>query len=197
MTRSAEKIRSAALAICRKRGGAITRASRRKAGRAGRGEAGRDAQHETAAPRPRLLERQNPAARPLPLPATKGRGMMLKNVEAKTLPRVGAVASSPEVLDQLLLRRLAGKVSRCLALEVSRGSELSTQMEFPFTPVLTSYSGEDESFDAIGHNGKVETVVCSRTKGVQKVDLTRGQRLEGCFDGLLGMLRGLPGEGGA
>jgi hypothetical protein len=37
-TRSAEKIRSAALAICRKRGGAITRASRRKAGRAGRGE---------------------------------------------------------------------------------------------------------------------------------------------------------------
>jgi hypothetical protein len=42
---------------------------------------------------------------------------MLKNVEAKTLPRVDAVASSPEVLDQLLLRRLAGKVSRCLALE--------------------------------------------------------------------------------
>jgi len=37
-TRSGEKIRSAALAICRKRGGAITRARRRKAGRAGQGE---------------------------------------------------------------------------------------------------------------------------------------------------------------
>ena len=71
--------------------------------------------------------------------------MMLKNVEAKTLSRLGAVASSPEALDQLLLRRLAGKVRRCLALEVSRRSELSTQMEFPFTPVLTGYSGKDES----------------------------------------------------
>jgi hypothetical protein len=37
-TRSAEKIRSAALAICRKRGGATTRARRRKAGRTGQGE---------------------------------------------------------------------------------------------------------------------------------------------------------------
>jgi hypothetical protein len=37
-TRGGEKIRSAALAICRKRGGAITRARRRKAGRAGQGE---------------------------------------------------------------------------------------------------------------------------------------------------------------
>jgi len=80
--------------------------------------------------------------------------MMLKNIEAKTLPRVGAVAFSPKVLDQLLLRRLAGKVSRCLALEVSRGSELSTQAEFPFTPVLTGYSGKDESSAETGHNGK-------------------------------------------
>jgi DNA-binding transcriptional MerR regulator len=37
-TRSGEKIRSAALAICRKRGGAITRAIKRKAGRDGQGE---------------------------------------------------------------------------------------------------------------------------------------------------------------
>jgi hypothetical protein len=28
------------------------------------------------------------------------------------------------------------------------------------------------------------------------MDLTRGEMLEGCFDGLLGMLRGLLGEGG-
>jgi hypothetical protein len=131
---SGEKIRRDALAICRNPGVATTRASKRKAGRAGRGEAEGDAQHDTAAPRPRLRERRDPAARPLPLPATKRRDMMLKNVEAKTLSRLGAVASSPEVLDQLLLRRLAGKVRRCLALEGSRRSELSTQMEFPFTP---------------------------------------------------------------
>jgi hypothetical protein len=37
-TRGGEKIRSAALAICRKRGGAITRAKWRKVGRAGQGE---------------------------------------------------------------------------------------------------------------------------------------------------------------
>jgi hypothetical protein len=168
-TRSGEKIRRGAPTSCRKRGAAITRASRRKAGRAGQGEAGGDAQHDTAAPRPRLQERQDPAARTLPLSATKGRGMMLKNVEAKTLPRVGAVASSPEVLDHLLLRRLAGKLRCCLTLEVSRRSELSTQMEFPFTPTLTGYSGKDESSAETGHNGGVQTKVCSRTKGVQRV----------------------------
>jgi hypothetical protein len=99
--------------------------------------------------------------------------MMLKNVEAKTLSRLGAVASSPEVLDQLLLRRLAGKVRRCLALEVSRRSELSTQMEFPFTPVLTGYSGKDESSAETGDNGQVQTFVSRQTKGVQSVDVMR------------------------
>jgi hypothetical protein len=39
-TRSGEEIRSAALAICRKRGGATTRASKRKAGRIGLHEGG-------------------------------------------------------------------------------------------------------------------------------------------------------------
>ena len=91
--------------------------------------------------------------------------MMLKNVEAKTLPRVGAVASSPEVLDHLLLRHFAVKVRRCLALEVSRRSELSTQMEFPFTPVLTGYSGKDEFSAETGDNGQVQTFVSRQTKG--------------------------------
>jgi hypothetical protein len=58
-----------------------------------------------------------------------------------------------DTLDKLLLRRLAGKVSRCLTLEVSRRSELSTQVELPFTPVLTGYSGIDESPAETGHNG--------------------------------------------
>ena len=98
---------------------------------------------------------------------------MLKNVEAKTLPRVGTVASSPEVLDQLLLRRLAGKVSRRLALDISRRSELSTQMEFPFTPALTGYSGKDESSAEPGDNGQVQTFVSRQTKGVQSVDVMR------------------------
>jgi hypothetical protein len=95
--------------------------------------------------------------------------------------------------DWLLLQRFGGEVGRGLAAELSRRHDFPTRVEFCVAPVLTSYTGEDESFDATGHNGKVETVVCSRTKGVQKVDLTRGQRLEGCFDRLLGMLRGLPG----
>ena len=111
--------------------------------------------------------------------------MMLKNVEAKTVPRVGAVASSPEVLDQLLLRRLAGKVSRCLALEVPRGSELSTQMEFPFTPVLTGHTEKDESSAARGDNGRVETNVCRQTKGVQGVDVMHREMVEKELDRLI------------
>ena len=98
--------------------------------------------------------------------------------------------------DWLLLQRFGGKVGRGLAAELSRRHDFSTRVEFCAAPVLTSYTGEDESFDATGHNDKVETVVCSRTKGVQKVDLTRGQRLEGFSDWLTGKLRGLLGEGG-
>jgi hypothetical protein len=57
--------------------------------------------------------------------------MMLKNVEAKTLPRVGAVASSPEVLDQFLLRHFAVKVRRCLALEVHDVVNFPLRWNFP------------------------------------------------------------------
>jgi hypothetical protein len=31
--------------------------------------------------------------------------------------------------------------------------DFSTQVEFPFTPVLTGYSGKDESSAETGHNG--------------------------------------------
>ena len=68
-------------------------------------------------------------------------------------------------LDQLLLERFGGKVGRGLAGELSRAHDFSNQMESLFAPDLTGYTGQDESFDATGHNGKMQTLVCRRTKG--------------------------------
>ena len=73
--------------------------------------------------------------------------------------------------DWLLLQRFGGKVGRGLAAELSRRHDFPTRIEFCVAPVLTGYSGQDESFDTTGHNGKIQTNVCSRTKGAWSVDI--------------------------
>jgi hypothetical protein len=73
--------------------------------------------------------------------------------------------------DWLLLQRFGGKVGRDLAAELSRRHDFPTRIEFCVPPVLTGYSGQDESFDTTGHNGKTQTNVCSRTKGAWSVDI--------------------------
>ena len=45
----------------------------------------------------------------------------------------------------------------------------SNWMESLFAPVLTGHSGKDESSVETGHNGRLQTFVCVRTKGVQRV----------------------------
>jgi hypothetical protein len=75
--------------------------------------------------------------------------------------------------------------------------DFSSRVESLFTPILISLSKGSAGCTETGDNGRMQTKVCNKTKGVQSVDLTRGQMLEGYFDGLLGKLRGLLGEGGA
>jgi len=58
-----------------------------------------------------------------------------------------------DALDQLLLERFGGKVGRGLAVQLSRWRSASTQAESPFAPVLTGYTGQDESCTGTGDNG--------------------------------------------
>ena len=69
-------------------------------------------------------------------------------------------------LDRLLLERFGGKVGRGLAVEVSRGRDLSGRLEFLFAPVLTGHSGEDESPAETEDNarGKLMFVVEERSE---------------------------------
>jgi hypothetical protein len=50
-------------------------------------------------------------------------------------------------LDRLLLQRFQGKVGRGLAIQLARRRGASKQAESLFTPVLTGYTGQDESCD--------------------------------------------------
>jgi hypothetical protein len=74
-----------------------------------------------------------------------------------------------DALDQRLLQRFGGKVRWGLAAECSRHRELSNRLEFCAALVLTGYTGKDESSAETGDNGAVQTLNCSRTKGVQRV----------------------------
>jgi hypothetical protein len=91
MTRSAEKIRSAALAICRKRGGATTRASRRKAGRAGRGEGVRRERSRLIRCRAPHTNRRGGARR---LAAVEEGGLMEGTITARTFDYFGLLVGA-------------------------------------------------------------------------------------------------------
>jgi hypothetical protein len=82
---------------------------------------------------------------------------------------VTATFGNRDALNRLLLQRFGGKLRWGLGAECSRHCELSSRLEFCAAPVLTVYTGQDESFDARGHNGKVQTLNCSRTKGGKRV----------------------------
>ena len=57
-----------------------------------------------------------------------------------------------DALDQLLLERFGGRVGRGLTVQLSRRRGAYTQAESLFTPDLTGYTGEDESFAETEHN---------------------------------------------
>jgi hypothetical protein len=51
--------------------------------------------------------------------------------------------------------------------------EFSNRLEFRAAPILTGYSGIDESIVETGHNSQMQTFVCYQMKVVQDVDNRR------------------------
>ncbi len=49
--------------------------------------------------------------------------------------------------------------------------DFSNRSEFPFTPVPTGHSGNDEPFAETGDKGRVQTFVFDRTKEARSVDV--------------------------
>ena len=66
-----------------------------------------------------------------------------------------------------------------MRVELSRRQNSSRRLESLFTPVLTGHTEKDESFAEMGHNGQMQTNVCSQTKGVQSVDVISEERILG------------------
>jgi hypothetical protein len=58
---------------------------------------------------------------------------------------VRTAIDNTDALDQLLLERFGGRVGRGLAVQLSRQRGAYTQAESLFAPVLTGYTGQDES----------------------------------------------------
>ncbi len=51
--------------------------------------------------------------------------------------------------------------------------DFSNRLEFRAAPILTVYSGIDESIVETGHNSQMQTLVCYQMKAVQDVDNRR------------------------
>jgi hypothetical protein len=71
-----------------------------------------------------------------------------------------------DALGRLLLQCFGSKVGRSLSFQLSRRRNNYTQVNFRAALVLTDHCGIDESLAETRHNGQVQTIVCSQTKGL-------------------------------
>jgi hypothetical protein len=91
-----------------------------------------------------------------------------------------------DALDQLLLQRFGGKVG-----------EFSNRLEFCAAPVLTGYSGKDESSAETGHNGKCKQKYAVERREYRECGPDPWPDVGRVFRWAPREASGLPGEGGA